>query len=216
MISNSGEQPTSLQLLLAPTSQRLACGASIDDILEQVAHGRDHDLSEHQQHCIHCQAALRDLSGLWAPVREYASQPVPVPQRLADAVIRNVGRLVQDVWYTLQVTQDGSIRVAARVIAAIARDTAKLVPGVRVALGRSTQPRLAALVEKATMGHRHPHAAVGVLGRTAVIDLAIAVTYGERVHDVAHDVQQRVMAELRSNVGLQSVTVNVTVDDLLA
>jgi uncharacterized alkaline shock family protein YloU len=216
MTSNLGEQPTALQLLLAPTSQRLACGASLDDILEQVAHGRDRDLSEHQQHCLHCQAALRDLAELWAPVREYASRPVPVPQRVADAVIRNVGRLVQDVWYTLQVTQGGSIRVAARVVAAIARDTAKLVPGVRVALGRSSQPRLAALVEKATMGHRHPHAAVGVLGRTAVIDLAIAVTYGERVHDVAHDVQQRVMAELRSNVGLQSVTVNVTVDDLLA
>jgi hypothetical protein len=51
-----------------------------------------------------------------------------------------------------------------------------MIPGVRVALGHSTQGEIAALAEKATLGHRHPHAAVGVLGRTAVVDLAVAVT----------------------------------------
>ena len=51
-----------------------------------------------------------------------------------------------------------------------------MIPGVRVALGRSTESKIAALAEKATFGHRHPNAAVGVLGRTAVC-LAVAVTY---------------------------------------
>jgi hypothetical protein len=42
----------------------------------------------------------------------------------------------------------------------------------------------------ATLGHRHPHAAVGVLGRTAVVDLAVAVTYNHPAHEVARDIQR--------------------------
>ena len=49
--------------------------------------------------------------------------------------------LVRDIWYTLEITEIGAIRIAARIVAAIARDSARLVPGVRVALGRSTQGR---------------------------------------------------------------------------
>ena len=65
-----------------------------------------------------------------------------------------------------------------------------MIPGVQVALGRSTQGPIAALAEKATFGHHHPHAAVGVLGRTAVVDLAVAVTYEDPVHEVAPDIQR--------------------------
>jgi uncharacterized alkaline shock family protein YloU len=115
----------------------------------------------------------------------------------------------------LQTNDLGSIRVAARVVAALARDSARMVPGVRVALGRSSHGRLAALVERATFGHRHPHAAVGVLGRTAAVDLAVAVSYGDPVHEVAKDIQQHVIATLRDTIGLKTVTVNVTVDDVL-
>ena len=57
-------------------------------------------------------------------------------------------------------------------------------------------------------------AAVGVLGRTAVVDLAVAVTYGDPVHEVARDIQQRVIATLRDQIGLQTVVVNVTIDDI--
>jgi uncharacterized alkaline shock family protein YloU len=99
--------------------------------------------------------------------------------------------------------------------AALARDCARMIPGVRVALGRSTQGDIAALAEKATLGHRHPHAAVGVLGRTAVVDLAVAVTYNDPAHEVARDIQRQVIAALRNQVGLQNVKVNVTVDDIL-
>ncbi len=74
---------------------------------------------------------------------------------------------------------------------------------------------IAALTERATFGHRHPHAAVGVLGRTAVVDLAVAVTYGDPVHEVAREVQRHVITTLREQVGLQNVAVNVTVDDVL-
>ena len=55
---------------------------------------------------------------------------------------------------------------------------------------------------------------MGVLGRTAVVDLAVAVTYGDPVHEVARDIQQHVIATLRDQIGLQTVAVNVTVDDV--
>ena len=54
-----------------------------------------------------------------------------------------------------------------------------------------------------------------MLGRTAVVDLAVAVTYNDPVHEVARDIQRQVTATLRDQVGLRSVTVNVTVDDIL-
>jgi uncharacterized alkaline shock family protein YloU len=129
--------------------------------------------------------------------------------------MRQVRVLVRDVWYTLQTTELGTVRIAARIVATLARDSARLVPGVRVAFGRSSHGKLAALAEQATLGHRHPHAAVGVLGRTAVIDLAVAVTYGDSVHEVARDIQQHVIAALRHTLGLQTIVVNVTVDDVL-
>jgi uncharacterized alkaline shock family protein YloU len=97
----------------------------------------------------------------------------------------------------------------------VADGHAGTVPGVRVALGRSTHTRLAALAEQATFKHRHPHAAVGVLGRTAVVDLAVAVQYGDPVHEIARTIQQQVIKSLRENVGLQTVHVNVNVDDIL-
>ncbi len=204
--------PAIRQLLDAPT---LPCGADVDLLLEQVAAGRAADWSAHQRDCVHCRAALGELSGLWRPVSEAAAAPVPAPPGLVAVVMSQIRTLARDIWYTLEVTETGVVRIAARIVAALARDSARTIPGVRVALGRSTQGKLAALTEKATFGHRHPHAAVGVLGRTAVVDLAVAVSYNQPVHEVARNIQRHVTTTLRDQVGLQSVTVNVTVDDIL-
>ena len=46
-------------------------------------------------------------------------------------------------------------------------------------------------------------------------DLAVAVTYGDPVRDVARDIQRHIIATLRESIGLQTITVNVTVDDIL-
>ena len=194
----------------------LPCGADVDALLEQVADGHAADLDTHQRDCVHCQAALAEFVALWTPVADTAARPVPVPPGLTAAVMSQIRILVRDVWYTLQTTDLGVIRVAARIVAALARDSARTVPGVRVALGRSTHSKLAELAEQGSLRHRHPHAAVGVLGRTAVVDLAVAVTYGDPVHDVARDIQRHVIATLRETTGLQTVTVNVTVDDILS
>jgi uncharacterized alkaline shock family protein YloU len=164
---------------------------------------------------VHCQAALAEFAALWSPVTELAASYVPAPPGLAASVMAQIRVLVRDVWYTLRTTDIGTIRIAARIVAAVARDSARMVPGVRVALGRASHGKAAALAEHATARHHHPHAAVGVLGRTAVIDLAVAVRYGDRVHQVARDVQRHAITALRGNLGLKTVTVNVTVDDVL-
>jgi uncharacterized alkaline shock family protein YloU len=54
-----------------------------------------------------------------------------------------------------------------------------------------------------------------VLGRTAVVDLAVAVGYGDPVHLIARDIQRQVTKSLRDQVGLRDVTVNVTIDDVV-
>ncbi len=193
----------------------VACGRSVDQLLEQVADGHADELDSHQADCVHCQAALSELNSLWSPVVEFAKQPVQAPLGLVDDVMDRIYTLAQDVWYTLQLSDIGAVKIAARVVGRLARDTARTVPGVRAALGRTSQGRIVQLVEAATRRHRHPHAAVGVLGRTAVVDIAVAVRYGEDVHEVAAEVQQRVIARLRHDVGLQLVNVNVTVDDVV-
>ncbi len=201
--------------LLDSIDAALPCGRSVDDLLEQVAEGVPPATDAHQDSCPHCQAALTELSLLWAPVPELARSAVRTPADLAALVMNRIHRLINDVWYTLQLTDLGTVQVAARVVARLARDAARTVPGVRVALGRSTAGRIAEVVERATRRHRHPNAAVGVLGRTAAIDLAIAVEYGQSVHEVAADVQRRVISALQDSIRLNAVSVNVTVDDVL-
>jgi uncharacterized alkaline shock family protein YloU len=207
----SGPMPAKPPLDIAS----LPCDADVDLLLEKAAQGRGTDWDAHQQLCVHCQAALGEFTALWGPVAELAAAPVSPPPGLVAAVMSQVRHLVHDIWYTLESTEFGAVRIAARVVAALARDSARMIPGVRVALGRSTHGEVPALAEKATFGHQHPHAAVGVLGRTAVVDLAVAVGYGNPAHQIARDIQRQVTATLRDQVGLRDVTVNVAVDDVL-
>ena len=193
---------------------KLACGADVDPLLEQVADGSGGQLNAHQRDCVHCRAAIGEFTALWDPVRELAATPVPAPAELTATVIRRIRRLVHDVGYTLQITDGGAIRIAACIVAVLARDSARLVPGVRVAFGRSSHRTLGAFAGDGPLGQR-PAAAAGVLGRTAVVDLAVAVNYGMPVQDVARDIQRQVIAALHHGLGLQNVTVNVTVDDVL-
>jgi hypothetical protein len=128
-----GRQQTRVLL----TSATLPCGAEVDLLLEQVADGHSADLDAHQRDCVHCQAAIAEFTAIWEPVAELASTPVPAPPGLTAAVMSHIRVLVRDVWYTLQTTDLGAIRVAARIVAALARDAARMVPGVRIALGNS-------------------------------------------------------------------------------
>jgi len=194
----------------------LACGCDVNEVIEQVADGRAGQLTEHQRDCPACQAALQEFSRLWEPVRRLAAEPVPVPAGIKAAVASQIGKLVSDVWYTLHLAEAGALRIAARVVAKVAGDAASTAPGVTVAFGRSTHRKIAGPAEKATLRHDYRHAAIGVLGSTAVIDLAVAVKYGHRLDAVAREVQRRAIAAVRAKTGLQDITVNVTVDDIVA
>jgi uncharacterized alkaline shock family protein YloU len=211
-MADPGQPVSDVRQLLSGTTSHLACGADIDELLEQAADGHTGQLTEHQRDCLHCQAALEEFSRVWAPVRSLAAEHIAVPAALKAAVAGQIRKLIADLWYTLHLSDSGSVRIAARVVAAIARDAARNVPGVRVAFGRSTTSSPA---EGSTLRHHEPQTAVGVLGRTAVVNLAIAAQYGSHLDAVARAVQQRAIAELRARTGLQHVTVHITVDDVI-
>lgn len=194
---------------------RLACGADTDELLEQAAHGEAGQLTGHQRGCPHCQAALREFSRIWEPVRNLAAEQTSLPAAVRSAVAAQIRKLTGDAWYTLDLADGGAIRIAARVVARIARDAARQVPGARIVFGRSTRPRTAARAEAATLGHRHPREAVGVIGRTAIVDLAVTAEYGQDLDAVGRGVQQRAIAALRDRAGLQDILVNVTIDDVI-
>jgi hypothetical protein len=171
----TGPRPAAPSHLLNAGS--LACGADVDILLEQVADGHARQLTDHQRDCVHCRAAIGELNALWSPVRELAAAPVPSPPGLATAVIGRIRRLVRDVGYTLEMTDGGAIRIAGRIVAALARDSASRVPGVRLALGRTTHGALRELAQDIMPAERRAGTAAGVLGRTAVVDLTVAVNY---------------------------------------
>ena len=176
----------------------LACGADVDTLLEQVADGHAGQLTGHQRDCVHCRAAIGELNALWSPVRELAA-PVPHSPGLATAVIGRIRRLARDVGYTLETTDGGAIRIAARIVAALARDSASRVPGVRLALGRTTHGTLSALAQDAVPAEHRARTAAGVLGHTAVVDLTIAVNDDRPAHHLARDIQRQVAASLRND-----------------
>jgi uncharacterized alkaline shock family protein YloU len=209
----SGPRPAAPSHLLNAGS--LACGADVDTLLEQIADGHASQLTDHQRDCVHCRAAIGELNALWSPVRELAAAPVPSPPGLATAVIGRIRRLARDVGYTLEMTDGGAIRIAGRIVAALARDSASRVPGVRLALGRTTHGPLRALAPGIMPADRRAGTAAGVLGRTAVVDLTIAVNYDRPVRHVARDIQKQVAAALRNDLGLRAATVNVVIGDIL-
>ena len=211
-MTDPGQPVHDVRQLLSGTNRHLACGADTDELLEQAADGHAGQLTDHQRHCLHCQAALTEFSRVWEPVRSLAAEHITVPATLKTAVASQIRNLIADVWYTFHLSDSGAIRIAARVVATIAREAARNVPGVRAAFGRSTHSTTAGPAENATLRRHHPYAAAGVLGRTAVVDLAIAAQYGTQLDAIAHEVQQRAIAELRAKTGLRDVTVNVTID----
>jgi uncharacterized alkaline shock family protein YloU len=214
-MTDPGQPADDVQPLPDGAVSRLACGADVDELLEQAAHGRAGQLTDHQRGCPHCQAALREFSRVWEPVRSLAAEQVSLPASVRGAVARQIRKLTADAWYTLDLADGGAIRIAARVVARIARDAARQVPGVRVAFGRSTRAGIAGRAEAATLRHRHPSEAVGVMGRTAVVDLAVTAQYGRELDAVGRGVQERAIAALRSNAGLRDVLVNVTIDNVI-
>jgi uncharacterized alkaline shock family protein YloU len=214
-MTDPGQPADDAQRPPADVVSALPCGADVDELIEQAAYGRAGQLSEHQRGCPHCQAALREFRRVWEPVRGLAAEQLSLPAAIRAAVFMQIRKLTAEAWYTLDLADGGAIRIAARVVATIARDAARQVPGVRVAFGRGTCAAIAGPAEAATLGHRHPNEAVGVMGRTALVDLAVTAQYGQELDAVGRRVQERAIAALRDNAGLRDVWVNVAIDDII-
>ena len=58
-ISGPGQPIHDVSLLLSGANQHLACGADVDELLEQAADGYASQFTSHQRDCPYCQAALR-------------------------------------------------------------------------------------------------------------------------------------------------------------
>jgi len=195
--------------------ERLPCGAAVSELFDQVADGHDAEMSAHQVGCAHCRAFLAEIGELWAPVRQLAAERVSAPPGMVAAVMSRVRELAREVWYAALPADRGTTRIAARVVGVIARRAAAGVPGVKVVLGRSTDPAEARTTRQATDRHAYPGTAVGVAGGRVAIDLALAVAYGLPIPEVSARVQQTVVSHVRAATGVTDVEVNVTVDDVL-
>jgi len=195
------------------SGDRLACGRPWSPLLDQVADDRASD--DHQASCPHCTAALGELRRLWSPVTAEAGQQVRAPAGLVRGAMQRLRDVVPDDWYADVSASGGRTRVAARVVALIARRAAARVPGVAVALGRSSDPRLARAAARATRQHAAPGSAVGVAGSSGVLELALVIAYGQDARTLAEDVRRAVRRDVAALVGLRELRVDVTVDDVL-
>ena len=209
MSEEPGYRQAARRLLTAAT---LVCGTEMDGLLEQVADGYAATLNPHQRQCPYCQAALGELAVMWAPVAEMAAGPVTGIPGLDATVMSQIRQLGQEAWYSVRVTNRGVIRVAARVVTALARDSARLVPGVQVVFSRSVRGTSTVLAEYACFAGR-PGSTAGP--GVAAVDVTVAISSGRPARIVAGEVQRRVAANLRRALGLQAVTVNVIVADIV-
>jgi hypothetical protein len=85
-MTESDQPGQGIHELLSGAAGHLACGAGVDEVLEQAAEGQADQLTGHQRGCLHCQAALQEFSRVWEPVRRLAAEPVALPAALKAAV----------------------------------------------------------------------------------------------------------------------------------
>lgn len=206
---------------------RLPCGADSDELLDQVAAGHAAHRNPHQAGCPHCEAALREYDRLWAPVRDVADTPVHAPESVLEAALRRIRGTAANPTYGLLDASQGLTRVAARVVVAIARESAQDVPGVRVVLGRlltlgsdlspagtgadRSSPAAAAADSGGGDG---PRVVAGVAGASTAIEVTLAADYGEDLQALGERIRAEVAAQIRSFTGLDPVSVTVHIDDV--
>ncbi|MFP5023316.1 Asp23/Gls24 family envelope stress response protein [Pseudonocardia phyllosphaerae] len=181
--------------------QRLPCGRSTDDLMDQVAAGRGAERDEHQQHCVHCQAALGEYERLWGPMEELAAEEVTAPEGKFDSVMRRLRGAFSEPNYAVLPGPLGATRIAARVIVVTASRSAQAVEGVRVALSK--------------VGDEGDDVTVGVAGSSTAIEIVLAASYGEDLHDLAERVRREVTEQIHELTGLTAAEVSVVIDDVL-
>lgn len=213
-----------------PEESRLPCGASVDDLLAQVADaevtspdgaGGDLRTREHQQYCPHCRAMLAELRAVWAPVSTLAAEPVPVPDSLSRTVMERVSALASHGWHAVVEDDPGRTRIAAWVVAVVARRAATSVLGVATVRGRvsPSDPTVAKVqamyVATPTANQQRLADGIGVAGRQVVVRVEITATgRPPSLPQLAEQVRQAVIAHVRALTGLRVIEVDVHVSDI--
>lgn len=99
-----------------------------DELVEQVAERRAHELTAHQRSCAACRARLADLADLWHGVDAVGAEDVETPAGLPDRVIsRPHGRNHVDVVID---EIGGRTTVSSTVLSLIATSAIVHVPGL--------------------------------------------------------------------------------------
>jgi uncharacterized alkaline shock family protein YloU len=184
---------------------QLPCGASVDDLIAQVADGDAARRTPHQQHCPHCQAALAEYDRLWGPVTDLAAARIQAPDSIIEEALRRIRQTSAHSEYGLLPGPDGLTRISVRVVIVTARVAAERTDGVRAALSHA---RPIATSMTATV-------AAGVTGSTTAIEITIAATYGLDLPDLADRVRHAVAADIRTRTGLHPADITVVIDDVL-
>lgn len=200
---------------------RVPCGALLDDLLEQVADGTPPADPAHQETCPHCRAALTELADVWAPVRRLAAEHVTAPPMLTSTIMERVHAIAAHGWHAVLTGHSGVLRIAAWVVAVIARRAAAGVPGVGTVTGQVTPP--AAALGRVPAGfppagpsrsQRAAAAGIGVAGRQVDIRIAVTAAAWRPLPALAEQIRRRVSAEVSATTGLAVAAVDVEVTDL--
>lgn len=194
-------------------STRLPCGVNYDDLLSQVAEHTPPPDADHQANCTHCRATLAQINELWTPLHDLAAEDVHAPENLLSTVMTRVRELAQHTWFAFIPTDRGHTRIAARVIAAVARLAAQEVPHVTLALGAGRTSPYTTPTEIAG-----PEAAaatdVGVAGSHVVIDIQVAIEMGANIPQVASHLRTHITRTIATQLGLTLAEINVTIADV--
>ncbi|WP_158548863.1 Asp23/Gls24 family envelope stress response protein [Blastococcus sp. TF02A-26] len=203
----------------ADGDDRLPCGVSVHQLLIQVTDRSPAPDPAHQQTCPHCRAVLAELTELWTPVAELAAEEIRAPAALLEAVIDQIRELSGNAWHAVLAETTGRTRIAARVVGAIARLAAESVPHVSVALGGGRPagtPDQGRTLDAVAGPAGERATEIGVAGTHVVIDIQIAVDYGEPIAATAQLVRERIAAHIAAQTGLTTSEINVNVVDVQA
>jgi uncharacterized alkaline shock family protein YloU len=202
--------------------ERLPCGVQLDDLLRQVAEGVPASDATHQRGCPHCRAALAELTDLWAPVHGMADEDVCAPASLTRTIMERVRPMATHGWHAVLTGTPGVTRIAAWVVAVIARRAAAGVPGVGSVRGQVTPPPVSVRSTSAEMvrdgpsrSQRAAAAGVGAVGRRVVIRVDVTAPPGISLPALAQEIRRRVTADVTTMTGLSVEAVDVFVSDLV-
>lgn len=184
----------------------IACGAAVDDLLEQVADRPGSPRTDHQRGCVHCQAALAEFESLWAPLHAAAGEDVHAPEGLVERVLDRMRAAVGSPEWAVLVQAGGRTRVGIDVVLTVVRVTAAGVTGVRALLPAASTP-----ADDGEGGG----ARVGIVGSTVAIEVTVAADYGQDLLALGEELSRQISGAVAALVGVSVAAVTVHIDDVL-